>query len=116
MKKRTNNTTTEMTKVKDYIDLHFTQDLSISEMAEMAHMSQSSFIRHFKAYTGTAFSQYVIDARLALVYSKLQQTNEEVKSICYHSGFNTQTNFNRLFKKKYGCTPMEVRMRQKRNH
>lgn len=96
-------------KIKDFISNHFSDTLSLDELASMAGMTPTSFSRFFKTQTGQTLSDYIIDIRLGHSIRSLVDTNKTSAEICYESGFNNLSNFNRLFKKRKGCSPSEFR-------
>ncbi|EFI72242.1 MULTISPECIES: AraC family transcriptional regulator [Segatella] len=95
--------------IKDYIANHYTEDLRLALLADMAGMAPSAFSRFFKAHTGTTLSDYIIDMRLSKSSRLLLDTNKSVNEICTECGFNNLSNFNRIFKKKKNCSPSEFR-------
>lgn len=96
-------------KVKEYISKHFTEELRLADLADLVGMSPSSFSRFFKLRTSKTLSEYMVDIRLGVAARKLVDTTECVSEICYACGFNTLSNFNRLFRKHKGCNPSEFR-------
>lgn len=96
-------------KVKEFISQHFTEELRLADLADLAGMSPSSFSRFFKLRTSRTLSEYVVDIRLGMAARRLVDTTESVSEICYECGFNTLSNFNRLFRKHKGCNPTEFR-------
>lgn len=96
-------------KVKEYISKHFTEELRLADLADLVGMSPSSFSRFFKLRTSKTLSEYMVDIRLGVAARKLVDTTESVSEICYACGFNTLSNFNRLFRKHKGCNPSEFR-------
>jgi len=96
-------------KVKNYINEHFGDDLRLEQLSGMAGMSPSAFSRFFKQHTGKNLSEYVVDIRLGKAARRLVDTTDSVSEICYRCGFNTLSNFNRLFRKRKGCNPTEFR-------
>lgn len=96
-------------KVKEYISKHFTEELRLADLADLVGMSPSSFSRFFKLRTSKTLSEYMVDIRLGVAARKLVDTTESVSEICYACGFNTLSNFNRLFRKNKGCSPTEFR-------
>lgn len=96
-------------KVKEYIAEHFTEDIRLADLADLVGMSASSFSRFFKLRTSKTLSEYMVDIRLGVAARKLVDTTESVSEICYTCGFNTLSNFNRLFRKNKGCSPTEFR-------
>lgn len=96
-------------KVKDYITAHYIEEIRLEQMSAMVGMSPTAFSRFFKLRTGKTLAEYIVDIRLGHAARMLVDTNEPVSQICFACGFNTLTNFNRLFKKRKGCSPTEFR-------
>lgn len=96
-------------KVKNYISTHYQYDLRLTELASIAGMSPSAFSRFFKLHTGRNLSGYIIEQRLGYASRLLVDTAMSVSEICFDSGFKNLSNFNRIFKKKKGCSPTEFR-------
>lgn len=96
-------------KAKHYISEHYIDDLSLDVLSRLVGMSPSSFSRFFKQHTSKNLSEYIVDIRLGNAARRLVDTSESVSEICYHCGFNTLSNFNRLFRKRKGCSPTEFR-------
>ena len=96
-------------KVKNFINEHYRDELRLGDLASIAGMSPSAFSRFFKLHTGRNLSDYVIDQRLGYASRMLVDTTHSVAEIGYSCGFNNLSNFNRIFKKKKGCSPSEFR-------
>jgi AraC-like DNA-binding protein len=84
-------------------------EIRLNTLAEMASMSPSAFSRFFKLHTGRNLSDYIIDIRLGFAARMLVDTIKSVSEIGFECGFNNLSNFNRIFKKKKGCSPSEFR-------
>lgn len=96
-------------KVKTYIDKHFKDEMRLEELADIVGMTPTAFSRFFHVRTGKTLSEYIVDVRLGYAARRLVDTTDSVSEICYTSGFNTLSNFNRLFRKRKGCNPTEFR-------
>ena len=96
-------------KVKHFIEEHFREELRLSKLSSMVGMTDSAFSRFFKQRTGKNLGEYIVDIRLGHASRMLVDTTHTVAEICYETGFNTICNFNRLFKKRKGCSPTEFR-------
>ena len=96
-------------KVKNYIAAHYRDDLRLREPASLVGMSPSAFSRFFKLHTSRNLSEYIIDIRLGYAARQLVDTAKSVSEISFLCGFNNLSNFNRIFKKKKGCSPTEFR-------
>ncbi|MCD8032303.1 MAG: AraC family transcriptional regulator [Bacteroides sp.] len=98
-----------VTKVQEYINNHYKEEIRLSQLADMVGMTPVSFSRFFKLRTGRNLSEYIIDIRLGFASRLLVDSTMSVAEICYECGFNNLSNFNRIFKKKKGCSPKEFR-------
>ncbi|BEG97794.1 AraC family transcriptional regulator [Bacteroides sedimenti] len=96
-------------KVQDYINEHYKEEIRLTQLADMVGMTSVSFSRFFKLRTGKNLSDYIIDIRLGYSIRLLVDSTQSVAEICYECGFNNLSNFNRIFKKKKGCSPKDFR-------
>ena len=96
-------------KVKNYIINNYRDEIRLGMLADLVGMSPSAFSRFFKLRTGRNLSDYIIDLRLGYACRKLVDSTDSVSEISYACGFNNMSNFNRIFKKKKGCSPSEFR-------
>ena len=96
-------------KVKTYIDEHYKDEMSLEQLANLVGMTPTAFSRYFKQRTGKNFSEYIVDIRLGHAARQLVDTTDSVSEICWMTGFNTLSNFKRLFRKRKGCNPTEFR-------
>jgi len=96
-------------KVFEYMNTHFHKLITLSEVAKIAHMPEASFSRFIKKRTGYTFIDSLNEIRLGHVSRMLIDTTQSVAEIAFKCGFNNMANFNRTFKSKKGCTPIEFR-------
>ena len=96
-------------KVKNFISKNFMDEIRLAQLADIAGMSPSAFSRFFKLHTGRNLTDYIIDMRLGAASRMLVDTSRSISEICFCCGFNNLSNFNRIFKKKKGCSPSEFR-------
>ena len=101
-------------KVKDYINEHYAEPLTLEMLSAMVGMSPSSFSRFFKQHTNRTLSSYLIDIRLGQAARDLVDTSQNISEICYACGFNNLSNFNRIFKAKRGMSPRDFRQMYKK--
>jgi AraC-like DNA-binding protein len=98
-----------LNEVYTYILQNFRKEIRLEEVAEIAFMSPTSFSRYFKAKTNKSYSAFVSELRIGYACKLLQEDNRPVAQICYESGFNTLSNFNKQFKELISKTPFEYR-------
>jgi len=101
-------------KVQDYIDNNFSNEIKLGELAELAGMTKTAFCRFFKLRTGRSVIDYLLGVRLGHASRLLLNTTNSIIEIAFECGFNNQSNFNRIFRKKKGVTPKEFRENYKR--
>lgn len=93
------------------IETGFSDSITVTDMAESCGCSNSHFMRWFKQMTGTSFTAYLNERRLAAAAEALRKTDDKILVIAEGVGFENLSNFNRQFKKRYGITPREYRGR-----
>ena len=96
-------------KVEEAINRDYAGQIYLKDLAELAGMTPTAFSRFFKTRTGTTLSEYITNIRIGHAARKLVDTTMTIAEICYECGFNNISNFNRLFKKKKGCSPKTFR-------
>ncbi|TNJ45342.1 AraC family transcriptional regulator [Tamlana fucoidanivorans] len=94
-------------KILNYIFDNLHHDISLSEIASKVHMSKSTFCKYFKKRTKKTFTEYVNKLRIAHASKLLSESDLTVSQICFESGFNSLSYFNRQFKKYKTINPKE---------
>ena len=92
-----------------YLNKNFEKEISLSDIAKLASMSDVAFSRFFKSRTGKTFVDTLNEIRLGNASRMLIDTTQSISEIAYQCGFNNLSNFNRMFKKKKHCTPKAFR-------
>ena len=96
-------------EVEEYIDKNYKEEIRLKTLSDIAGMTPAAFSRFFRMRTGKTVSDYMIDIRLGHAARLLVDSSNSVADICYLCGFNNISNFNRIFKKKKGCSPTAFR-------
>lgn len=99
----------KLAQVKDFIEAHLAENLTISQMAKVAHLSQFHFARAFKVATGESPHQYVIQQRIERAKMLLSITRLSVFEVADRVGFSNQSHFTAQFRKITGVTPKVYR-------
>jgi len=93
-----------------YVSLHFSEDIRLSQVAELTHMTQTSFSRFFKMITGETFTDYLNSFRISKACSLLSENNAlSIQQLAIECGFRSSTHFNRIFLRKKGSSPGRYR-------
>lgn len=85
-------------KVINYIGDNYVKDISLEDLAEVAYMTTNSFCRYFKSRTGKTAFQFIREYRVNKACQLLINGNKSIAEICYDTGFNSLSSFNRIFK------------------
>jgi AraC-like DNA-binding protein len=94
-------------KTYEYIFSHFNKPISLNEVAEVASMNPSAFSRFFKRVNRKTFTRYLNEIRIGYACKLLMEHKFNISTICYESGFNNISNFNRQFKSIKGMSPTD---------
>lgn len=98
-----------MNEVYTYLMQNFRKNISLEEVAEIANMSPTSFSRFFKVRTNKSFTSFITELRIGYACKLLLEDNNTIAQICYESGYNTLSNFNKQFKEITQKTPYEYK-------
>lgn len=96
-------------KAFEFMESHFNKDLSLADVAKVVNMPEVSFSRFIKKRTGRTFIDSLNEIRLGHASRLLIDTTQTVAEVSFNCGFNNLSYFNRIFRKKNGCTPTEFR-------
>ncbi len=105
------NESERMNTIIQYISKNFSKKISLNNVAALVHMSPESFCRYFKTRTKRTFSNFLLEVRINHACKLLIETEKPINMLCYESGFNNFSNFNRYFKKMKGDTPLKFRVK-----
>jgi AraC-like DNA-binding protein len=98
-----------MNRVHTYVMKNFREKISLDDVAAIANMSPTSFSRYFKVHANKTFSDFLTEIRIGYSCKLLTNQKMSVSQVCYDSGFNTLSNFNRQFKEVTHYSPLEYR-------
>lgn len=92
-----------------YVENHYSEKISISEIAKKSGFSESHFMRYFKKFMGMSFTSYLNDYRLTMASRLLLTSDSSVLNIAEEVGIENVSYFNRIFKRRFGVTPSVFR-------
>jgi AraC-like DNA-binding protein/ligand-binding sensor protein len=98
-----------ITRAKEYIQEHQTENLRLGHVAKAVNTSTFYFCKMFKKVTGINFTDYLSRVRIEKAKNLLLNPNLRVSEIAFEVGFQSLTHFNRVFKKILGHSPTEYR-------
>ncbi|WP_276485687.1 helix-turn-helix domain-containing protein [Paraflavitalea pollutisoli] len=94
---------------KQYLTEHYTDDISLQDLATHCHVSPFHFSRIFKTFTQTSPHQFLLSIRLKHAELLLKDTTLPVSDIAFTTGFNSIEHFTAAFRQKYHCPPAAYR-------
>lgn len=96
-------------KARNFIDEHVAEELSLTKVAKAADTSANYLSEKFKEAVGINFVKYVARARYEKAATLLRNGDLRVSEIAFAAGFQSLSQFNRVFKKFSGKSPTEYR-------
>lgn len=105
----TSKETDRLNNVFQYLLSHFHKEISLTQIANIANLSPNAFCRYFKLRTNKTYSSFLLELRVNHACKLLRETNASINNICYESGFNNTSNFNRYFKQLTDFSPLQYR-------
>ncbi|MFM9911475.1 MAG: AraC family transcriptional regulator [Chitinophagaceae bacterium] len=90
--------TDRLNKVYEYAFKNFRKKIVLNDVAQLLHITPTSFSRYFTTKNNKPFSRFISEIRIKHACKMLTETDETIAQICYESGFNTLSNFNKQFK------------------
>jgi AraC-like DNA-binding protein len=97
-------------EVLDWIHRHLAHEITADAAARKAHVTAGAFSRWFKREIGRTFTEYVNDVRCSAACDRLLRSDASIARIAGECGFDTLSNFNAQFRRRYGRTPRELRL------
>ena len=95
--------------IKDYIDAHANETLTIPEISRLVQRSTSSATTIFKNFFGVSPKQYIMQAKFKLAERLLLEGKLSVDEISDTLSFCSTQHFSKSFRKSYGCSPSQFR-------
>lgn len=99
----------QMRNVLDYIHTYYTKPITIRDLANIAHVSESELCRLFKRFFHCTVFSYILECRVRKGTELLLNSEESVTQIAYLCGFSSTSYFIRQFREHMGCTPAHYR-------
>lgn len=107
----TASTDNRIERIHDYIVQHYKEKITLGDAADILNMSNVSVTRLIKQRTGKSFIDFLNEIRIGFAARLMVDSDMSISEICFSSGFNNISNFNRTFRKKQGLTPTEFRQK-----
>ncbi len=96
-------------EVRDYLDAHCCEPLTVSELARVARLAPSSFMRSFRQEFGVSVRQFILRLRIEKADALLGRDELDIASIALATGFSSQSHFTTTYRRIRGNTPARSR-------
>ncbi|REC42660.1 MULTISPECIES: AraC family transcriptional regulator [Chryseobacterium] len=93
----------------NYVKDHFKEQITLEQVADLANMRVPSFCRYFKKITNKTFTQFVNEYRITHSLKLLAEQPLSITEVCFESGFNNFSYFNKTFKEYIQKSPSQYR-------
>ena len=94
-------------KMLNYLNMHFTEVISLQDLADQVHLSREVCCRLFKKMTGKTITGYLEEYRVNKSFSLVQSGQSSMTQITEMVGFSNPSRFASAFRKRFGCNPGE---------
>lgn len=101
-------------RAKDYIKLHYMEDISVEQIAASLNIDRRYLLRLFKREFGITVVNFIVRTRLDAAYDFLS-SGYAVNKAAIMCGYTDAYNFSKMFKKYHGISPSEVKVGQNKN-
>ncbi len=101
----------QISRLLSHMNQHYEDPLSVEDLIEVTHMSQSSLMRTFHQVTGRSPVDYLIRLRVSKTEAPLRMSGSSITDISHNVGFSDSNYFTRQFKRVHGVSPREYRNR-----
>lgn len=109
--KRNHKSLDRLKDILKYVETNYHEKITIADAAKICGFSESHFMKFFKANMAVSFTDYLNDYRLTMAARLLISSSDSIVNIAAETGFENLSYFNRIFKRKYQCTPTVFRSR-----
>lgn len=98
--------------IQCYIRDHLDQDLSLNALSIRFNMNPNYLSRFFRDNTGHKLHDYITDMRLGTAERLLRSSNRKINEIAHCVGYDSSHTFIRAFRRQFGCTPADYRIKK----
>lgn len=108
------NATKECTYIRNYIDIHYANPITLDTLANETYLDKFYLVHVFKKQYEISPINYLIEKRIQESMNLIENTNYSISEIASIVGFNSQSYYSQIFKRKTGVTPAEHRKKHRK--
>ncbi len=99
--------------IHDYLMKNYRDEVNLGSLASLVNMAEGSLCRFFKSNMGLTIFEYLNKIKVEFACKLLMDEDLSITEVCFDSGFNNLSYFNKQFKKTTGTAPTQYRLRFK---
>jgi len=99
--------------IHDYLMNNYQEEVNLKKLAALVNMAEGSLCRFFKMNMGITLFEYLNKIKIEFACKLLMDNDLSIMEVCFDSGFNNISHFNKQFKKITGVPPSDYRKRFK---
>lgn len=104
------NDNDKIEKIFKFVFDNFSKEICLDDISNRSNMSKHAFCRYFKSKTQKTFMQFVNEVRISEACKLITANDMQIMNIAFECGFNSISNFNKIFKQIKGLTPTEFKI------
>lgn len=104
--------TERMSRIYHFLLDNFKRDITLSEIASVANLTEEAFCRYFKKHTRKTHSEFMNELRISYACRLLQQKKLSILDVCFESGYKNISYFNRQFKLQMETSPLKYQKKK----
>lgn len=108
------NNILRLNRITDYILGHFSENISLSDLANLEHISPCHLSHFMKQMIGITVFEYISQVRFEHALQLINTTNLSILDICMETGFSSSRYLNQMFEKHMGCSAKEYRQAEEK--
>lgn len=109
LKKRFTSSSKRIALIHEYLMNHYKEEIDLDKLAGLVSLAKGSLCRLFKAEMGTTIFEYLNRIKVDYACNLLMDDDHSIVDVCFDSGFNNLSHFNKQFKKQTNLTPSVYR-------
>jgi transcriptional regulator GlxA family with amidase domain len=99
-------------RIVHILETEWQQRLQVNELARRVQLCTSHLEHLFKSNVNLSITEFILNKRLDAAAERIAATDERISIICYNVGFTDHSNFDHAFKRRFGMSPREFRLRR----
>ncbi|KAF0237999.1 MAG: AraC family transcriptional [Prolixibacteraceae bacterium] len=109
IKKRFKTGNKRIATIHEYLMKNYREEVNLSELAQLVNMAEGSLCRFFRENMGLTLFEYLNRIKTDFACKLLMDPDLSIMEVCFDSGFNNLSHFNKQFRKMAGMSPSEFR-------